>query len=93
MAAKPAISAPTSSAKSKPTIYIDLSKSDIGEIKGLEVEQEVKVTIKGKVVAVSMRSDDQGKTASLTVESNDVTVKDQTNKMADLLDDDGDEGA
>ena len=84
--AKPSISAATPSPRATPSIYIDLTKADIAEIKGLEVDEEVKVIIKGKVTAISKRSDDMGKTASITVESNDVTVIEQGSKMANLLD-------
>jgi hypothetical protein len=90
MASHP-ISTVTPSPKAKPCIYIDLTKADIAEIKGLEVDQEVKVTIRGKVQSISMRSDDAGKTASISVESNDVTVREQKGKMADLLDEEEDE--
>ena len=72
-----------------PTIYIDLTKSDIGELKSLKVGEKVKVTLVGKVVGVSMRDDDGTKTGTLTIESKDVSVGDApSNALQAIMSDD-----
>lgn len=58
-----------------PTIYVDLTKSDIGEMKGIQVGDKIKVTITGKVKSLSMREDNKEKTGSLQLESKDVAIK------------------
>ena len=63
-------------AKITPTVYIDLSKSDIGELKGVSIGDKVRVVVTGKVMSISQRADDGGKTGSISVESKDVQVKD-----------------
>lgn len=69
-----------------PTVYVDLAKSDVGELKGVKVGEKARVVITGKVLAITMRQDDKEKTGSLTIESTDVRIKDAPNSdMEDLM--------
>lgn len=80
----------TESEKRTPCIYIDLTKADLGELKGLTVGERAKVSIVGKIVELRMRDDDSERTGTIAIESNDVTVRDAPSKMTDLMDEDDD---
>lgn len=62
--------------KFTPTVYVDLTKSDVGELKGVSVGDKVRVVITGKVMSITMRKDYGDKTGSISVESKDVQIKD-----------------
>ena len=79
------ITAPTPSQISDPIIYVDLSKSDVGELKGVSVGDSVKVTILGTVQSISQRQDNKEKTGTITLVSKDVTVGDAPKGLGDLL--------
>lgn len=80
------ITAPTPSQIQDPIVYVDLSKSDIGELKGVGVGDSVRVIILGTVQAISQREDNKEKTGTITLVSKDVVVKDAPKGLADLLD-------
>ena len=71
-----------------PVVYIDFSKSDLGEIKGVEVGEFVKVTLIGKVQSVSMRHDDMGKMGTLSMEYTSVDVADAPKNEFEALSED-----
>ena len=72
-----------------PTIYINLPKNNVGEISDVKVGDMVKVVIMGKVVSKTESQDDQGKMGTISVESKDVNIRqDTTNVFSELADDD-----
>lgn len=76
--------------KLTPTVYVDLSKSDVGELKGVSIGDKVRVIVTGKVLSISQRADDGGKTGSISIESKDVQVKDAPNGEFEKLAEDDD---
>lgn len=72
-----------------PIVYIDVSRADLGELKGLEPGNPVRITLIGKVVSVTKRQDDQGKTGTIAVEYKDMLVRDAPNiEMESMMEDD-----
>ena len=82
---------PESPNQNNPTVYLDVSKTDIGELKGLEPGAAVKIVLIGKVISVSKRQDDQGKTGTITLEYKDLEVQDAPNMEMEALMEEGDE--
>lgn len=72
-----------------PRVYIDLTKSDISELKGLKIGEKARVIITGKIVELSQREGDAGKTGAIAVENYDVVVRDAPGgEMEELAEDD-----
>lgn len=71
-----------------PVVWIDFSKSNLGEIKGVEVGEFVKVVLIGKVQSVTTRQDDQGKMGTLSLEYRSVDVADAPKNDFEALSED-----
>lgn len=74
-----------------PSVHLDFS--DVSELEGLTVGDEVRVVIKGKVKAVEQREDwdDPKKTrASLSIKDFEATIVTDSNQFEELLDEEDD---
>ena len=75
--------------KYTPTIFVDLTKSDVDELKGVKVGDRVRVVITGKVKSITTREDNREKTGSIQLESKDVAIRDaKGGEFEKLLEDD-----
>lgn len=82
--------APTSPNSNPPTVWIDFSKANLDEIRGLEPGSYVKVMLVGKVVSTSMRQEDSGKMGSLSLEYKSVEVEDAPKNDFEMLSEEDD---
>lgn len=75
--------------QNNPIVCLDVSKADLGELAGLEPGAAVKIVLIGKVVSVTKRQDDQGKTGTIFLEYKDLEVMDAPSmEMEALMGDD-----
>lgn len=87
------IAMPTQMADEKftPTIYIDLTKSDVKELSGVKAGDRVRVVITGRIKEITTRDGDGRRTGSIAVESKDVIIRPQpegSDIFDELADDD-----
>lgn len=72
-----------------PRVFVDLTKSDIDELKGLKIGEKARVVITGKIVELSQRSNSDGRVGTIAVENYEVMVKDAPGgEMEELAEED-----
>lgn len=82
---------PTSSGEEKvryPTVYLDVDPS---QLKGLEVDEDVEIVIRGKVESLRYDTDDSygtGASVRVSLRSSDITNKETESVIDDLIGDD-----
>jgi hypothetical protein len=74
--------------RNPPTVYIEIPKRFMKEIEGLDVNDSVTITLRGRLKSISKSAGRGGKTGSISVQVMRMAVRDAGGAFEQLADED-----